>query len=188
MVAGGTSEFDRGWLASFRQVAPQLEARVAIRYLTDGTLSELLGELATLPDDSLILFLSMTRDRDGSVYVPRDVLDLVRRVSHVPVYGPTLSYLGHGVVGGPLMDLEAHGKALGPDGSPRPRGAGSSDCAARGRPQVRLVFDWRELNRFGVAESALPNGVAGPVPPERLVDPARAGSSPSGRCSPRRPR
>jgi PAS domain S-box-containing protein len=156
VVAAGTSEFDRGWVASFRRISPQLEGRVAIRYLTEGTLPELLGELATLPADSLILFVSMTRDREGSVYVPRDVLDMVRRVSQAPIYGPILTYMGHGVVGGALMDVEAHGKALGTM-AVRALAAGSSGQP----PQVtagRLVFDWRELNRFGIAVSALPTG------------------------------
>jgi PAS domain S-box-containing protein len=157
VVAAGTSEFDRGWLASFRQVAPQLEGRVAIRYLTEGTLPELLGELATVPADSLILFVSMSRDREGSVYVPRDVLDMIRRVSQVPVYGPILTYLGHGAVGGSLMDVEAHGMALGRMAA-RVLSAGSAPAVAPEVTPGRLVFDWRELSRFGVAASALPTG------------------------------
>jgi PAS domain S-box-containing protein len=155
VVVGGTSEFDRGWEESFKAIAGGLQGRAAIRYLTESTLPELLGEIATLPDDSLVVYLSVTRDREGAVFVPRDVLDMIRRVSQVPVYAPSVSYLDHGAVGGPLMDLEAHGKALGAM-AVRVLASGSSAVPPEVTP-TQLVFDWRELNRFGIAERALPS-------------------------------
>jgi PAS domain S-box-containing protein len=157
VVVGGSSAFDRAWQDSFRQVAGPLAARVSIRYLTDATLAELLGEAATLPDDSLILYLSMTRDRAGEVCVPRDVLAMLRRVSRSPVYGPSITYVGRGAVGGPVIDLESHGRALGrmvarllagePVGSVTPEV--TNDVVA---------FDSRELARFGISEASLPPG------------------------------
>ena len=156
-VAGGTSEFDRGWQQSFRQVAPQLESRVAIRYLTENTLPELLGELATLPDDTLILYLSMSRDRDGAVYVPRDVMEMIRRVASVPVYSPGGSYVGRGVVGGPVFDIVAHGRAVGRMAARVLSGNPVSGIKPEVTPS-QLSFDWRELRRFGVPESQLPAG------------------------------
>jgi signal transduction histidine kinase len=159
VVVGGTSEFDRGWQASFRRAAARFESRVKVEYLTDLALRDLLGELATLPDNSLVFFVSLTRDRTGSVYLPRDVLDLMRRVSPVPIYGPTVTYLGHGIVGGPLIDLEAHGRALGEMAVRVLAGADPRKI----RPVItpsRVVFDWRELDRFAIAEAALPGGAS----------------------------
>jgi PAS domain S-box-containing protein len=156
-VVGGASEFDRGWQTSFKAIAGELQGRVAIRYLTEVTLQELLGEVATLPEDSLVLYLSMTRDREGALYVPRDVLDMIRRVSTVPVYAPSTTYVGRGAVGGPVLDLEAHGKTIGRLAAR----ALSGEAIDSIKPEVtppRLVFDWRELNRFGVRESSLPDG------------------------------
>jgi PAS domain S-box-containing protein len=156
-VAGGVSEFDREWQASYKQIAPRLESRAAIRYLTDSTLAELLGEIATLPDDALVIYLTMTSDRDRVVYAPRDVMDMIRRVAAVPVYSPSGSYVGHGAVGGPVFDIEAHGKAVG-------RMAArilSGEPIGAIKPEVtpsRLAFDSRELIRFGVTESLLPAG------------------------------
>ncbi len=157
VVVGGVADFDRGWQASFQRIAPQLESRGAIRYLTEGSLPELLGELATLPDDSLIVYLSMSRDRDGSVFVPRDVLDLVHRVSRVPVYGPSSTYVGRGAVGGPVMDIEAHGRELGAMAARILAGAAPSSLKP-GVTKPRMIFDAGELSRFGISEASLPNG------------------------------
>jgi signal transduction histidine kinase len=157
VVAGGVSEFDLGWQESFRRVAPHLEGRATVTYFTDRTLPELLGGLASLPDDALILYLSMSRDRAGAVFTPRDVLDMIRRVSRVPIYAPSSSYLSHGSVGGTVMDLEAHGRAVGRMAARVLAGASPSGM----KPEYtagKQLFDWRELDRFGISEGALPAG------------------------------
>jgi PAS domain S-box-containing protein len=159
VVVGGTSEYDRGWQASFRQVASQLEGRVALRYLTDNTVRETLGEVATLPDDSVVIYLTVSRDRDGSVFVPRDVLDMVRRVSRVPVYAPASTYVGRGAAGGKVIDVEGHGAALGRLAASVLGGTPVSSIGPEVTPDL-LLFDWRELNRFGISESVLPTGAA----------------------------
>jgi PAS domain S-box-containing protein len=157
VVVSGTSEFDQGWEASYRRAAGPLEARASIEYLGGSGLPELLGELATLPDDSLILYLSLTRDGKGAVFVPRDVLAMIRRVSRVPIYAPSSTYMGVGAVGGPVMDLEQHGKAVGRMAARALGGEAVSAIKAETTPSV-VVFDQRELNRFGISERLLPEG------------------------------
>jgi PAS domain-containing protein/ABC-type uncharacterized transport system substrate-binding protein len=159
LVVSGVSEFDRSWQASVERVIPAFESRLSTRYLTDMPLRDLLGELATAPHDSFVLYVSLSRDSTGATYVPRDVLDMIRRVSPVPVYGPSSTYLGHGAVGGALMDIEAHASDVGRmavrvlEGEPADRIKPVTTAS-------KLAFDWRELQRFGVREGALPLGAA----------------------------
>ena len=158
LIVSGTSDFDRGWRASVDHVVRGFSS-VTTRYITDLSLRDLLGEVATAPGDALILFLTVTRDASGAGYQPSDVLDMVRRVSPVPVYGPGVTYLGHGVVGGPLLDLEAHGADLARLAArvlagERPDGIQPITTANR------VAFDSRELRRFGIRETELPAGAA----------------------------
>ncbi len=185
-LVGGTSEFDRGMAGVVPKGRPA--AREPGRHPVpdrEHAARDCWANWRRSLTTALVLYLSMTRDRDGAVYVPRDVLEMIRRVTIVPVYGPAASYLGHGVVGGPVFDLDAHGKALG-------RMAArllSGEAVSAVKPEVtpsRLVFDWRELRPIRRPRRAR-------CPRARRSCSARTagrftatGSSPSGRCSWRR--
>jgi signal transduction histidine kinase len=159
LVVSGLSDFDREWRASLDRALLAVDRKVATRYLTDVSLRDLLGEVATAPDDSLVLYLTFSRDRSGAAYIPRDVLDMIRRVSRVPVYGPSTTYMGRGVVGGPLLDIEAHGADLGRMAASVLAGQRPDQMRPVTTPN-RQVFDWRELQRFGIRERELPAGSA----------------------------
>jgi PAS domain S-box-containing protein len=159
IVVGGVSEFDRGWQNSIRQVISTFDSKLTTRFLIGLSLRDLLGELATAPDDSIIMYLTISRDSSGGSYIPRDVLGMIRRVSLVPIYGPSSTYLGHGVVGGATLDIQAHGAEVGRMAARVLTG----ERADRLTPVVTanvLAFDWRELQRFGIPERALPHGAA----------------------------
>jgi len=159
IVVAGASPFDQGWLTSLRQVIATFDSRLTTRYLIGLPLRDLLGELALAPDDALVLYLTVSRDSHGTSVIPRDVLGMIRRVSPVPLYGPSSTYLGHGVVGGPLMDIPAHGADVGRMAA-RVLAGERADRIGPVTTSTTLAFDWRELQRFGIAESALPGGAA----------------------------
>ena len=150
----------REFLAS--EVRRQLgifEGRVKLTYLTDLSLDELQSRMARLHRFAIVLFVVFydpdAADRPGRY--SRDIAATVARASGRPVYGLFSSYLYDGVVGGHMYSLEdasawAAKAALRILDGVRPR-----DIPAVDAPVVPM-FDWRQLQRWGIDESRLPPG------------------------------
>jgi PAS domain S-box-containing protein len=154
MVVSGTSDFDRGWENIVRADLRSFEKRLSVNVVSDLPLDELLRDVSALPPDTVILFVSMTRDGAGYPAQPRQVTQLLRAASPVPIYGLSTTYLRYGIVGGALLDFDRHAADLGREAVRMLNGGGRQVFTT---PATTAV-DWRELQRFHIPESALPTG------------------------------
>ena len=134
-----------------------VESRAAITYITDKPLHEVLDAVAELRDDGLVLFVSMQSDGDGVARTGPEVLAALRRAATVPIYGMSKNFLGRGIVGGVLMDMERHGLDLGQRARQILAGAQAADLAPM-RSLNLVGFDWHELKRFRIEAARLPTG------------------------------
>ena len=90
--------------------------------------------------------------------MPHEVVPLVSARSRAPLYGFIDQYLGRGLVGGSLYSFSAQGteaarlvlQLLSNDAPSGPRLVEPSTN--------KLVFDWRQMQRWGVHEADLPPG------------------------------
>ena len=155
LVVGGTSRLDRGYMEVAREDLHAVESRVAITYITDKPLHEVLDAVAALGDDELVLFVSMQTDADGVARTGPEVLAALRRAARVPIDGTSKSFLGRGIVGGVLMDMERHGLDLGQRARQILAGTQTADLAPMASLNL-LGFDWHELKRFGIDAARLP--------------------------------
>jgi PAS domain S-box-containing protein len=153
-VVSGVSRFDRGWLAIVRDDLRAFEKGLTITYDTDSTREVLEKHVAALGPDTVVFYVSMTRDAGGNPERPVDVLESLRAVARAPIYGMASSNVGHGVVGGSLLDLDRHGRDL---GAQAVRLLAGEHPAPVTTPAVAAV-DWRELQRFAIAPALLPPG------------------------------
>ncbi len=155
---GGAAGFNKYWEERARRELGEFEDRVAITYLTDVAMADILREVATLPPDTIILFLHMFRDAAGHSFKPNEALSLIAQRATAPIYVFLDQYLGHGVVGGHVYSMEAHGAKAADivlrilDGE-KP----ASIPMLEGGTNVTM-FDWRELRRWGIDENRLPPG------------------------------
>jgi signal transduction histidine kinase len=157
LVVGGKSRLDRGYMEVVREDLRAVESRAAITYITDKPLHEVLDAVAALRDDGLVLFVSMQSDGDGVARTGAEVLAALRRAAKVPIYGTSKNFLGRGIVGGVLMDMERHGLDLGQRARQILAGAQAADLAPM-RSLNLVGFDWHELKRFGIEAARLPTG------------------------------
>lgn len=153
LVVGGTSRFDRGWQSVARADLRGFEAGVSIDYDVDSPLPALAKKVSALPPDTIVLYLSMTRDGAGAPFRPIDALDTLRAASPVPIYGPASTYLGHGIVGGALLDFDRHGKDLGQRAVQLLTGGAVPPPSTS---ETVIAVDWREMQRFGISPASLP--------------------------------
>jgi hypothetical protein len=157
VVVSGTSEFDTMLLAEAQTQFRSYEKRVSFTYLSELSLQELLATLSRLESRDVVLYLTMFQDGTGHPFVPHEVAERISSAASVPVYGFLDQYLGRGIVGGSFYSFTAHG-----------------DEAARivlrllegGEPPQQLsevvsnkvMFDWRQMQRWGISEQRLPPG------------------------------
>jgi signal transduction histidine kinase len=158
VVVAGTSGVDTRLLEQAKIDFGFYESRLDFQYLTTLPLQNLLTELSNLPPQTVVFYTTLFRDGAGETFVPIEVVKRVSAAANAPTYGFFERYVGEGIVGGNVNSLAAYGveaaklalQVL----------AGTEPPA----PQVyevstnKILFDWRQLQRWGISESKLPAG------------------------------
>jgi signal transduction histidine kinase len=155
VVVTGTSVTDRVWLASAREQLGPYQGRLEIQYLTDRSENEVLKQVARFTKGTVLLFGAFSRDASGRDLVGAEVLRRVSARSAVPIYGPSATYVGEGAVGGRVVSFEAQGRSAA--GLARRVLLGERPPPTDADSNV-YMFDWRQLQLWGLDESRLPAG------------------------------
>jgi PAS domain S-box-containing protein len=131
--------------------------RVDIRFTPPLTMAGLEGMLSELPPDAVAAILTFVTDAAGDVYTRDDGARRICRASPVPVFAMHETRMGHGIIGGPLLAGQDHGRQA---AAIAVRVLAGQDPAAIpvAPSNSRLMFDFRVLRAFGVDEDALPPG------------------------------
>ncbi|MEX1049727.1 MAG: ATP-binding protein [Akkermansiaceae bacterium] len=158
LLVAGAAEFDR---QRHEEALAQVEPFKA-RYQFESSLGESLDKLqervAALKDDTLVFYLCYFMTPDGRSMTPLKVAGELANASRVPVVCVYDTYIGSGVLGGPVMPFEDEGFAMG-EMVHRVLAAGNADevgILPAGKP--KLVFDGRVLDRYGWKRDAIPSG------------------------------
>ncbi len=144
--------------ARIREQLKPLADSLEISYAADMPLKQLLDEVDSLSADSIILTTAYFQDSSGTFYEPEAVTRLISEHSRVPVYGLYAFTLGHGIVGGNLINGYAQGKAAGRLGKQILAGEKAGDIPVDKTGQNVPMFDYLELQRFGLQHKKLPSG------------------------------
>ena len=157
-VVGGSSAFDRAVETLTRDSLRSYEARFEFTYLTDLEMNDLLDRLRRMPDHTIVLYTSFFRDAAGNQFVnATKALPLVTGASNVPVFGMSDTYMGEGIVGGYVMSYAEQGKIASRILSEILGGKKPQDIPVVTAPNI-YMFDWKELQRWGLKETSLPAG------------------------------
>jgi signal transduction histidine kinase len=116
----------------------------------------MLKRVATLPPNSAIFYVDLRVDAAG---VPLDhelVLERLRERTNTPIFSYLDNYLGHGIVGGPLLSSYEVGRRI---AKVAVRILGGEAAGKIETPPVGVgapEYDWRELRRWKISEARLP--------------------------------
>ncbi len=124
----------------------------------DLSLPEILRRSAGLPDHSAILFMSFGTDAGGAAYADERVLGDLNTTARAPVFGLQSTYLGAGVVGGSLMRMDELTLRTADVAIRLLNGASPRSLNVAPQRAGLPIFDWRELQRWGISENRLPPG------------------------------
>ena len=156
LVVSGVSPLDLELEQRARQVLPDAAGAAAVEFLSGMPLAKLLERVAAEPADTIVLYLTQFRDRDGRPYLPREVLRAMSNVSAAPIYGLFETYVGNGVAAGSMEFYEDRGRTVGQ--LVRETLAGKTPAQAVSSVPSRCVADARALQRWSLDERRLPGG------------------------------
>lgn len=123
--------------------------------MQDWTYPTLLETLRQLSSRTIVILSSFRRDQRGYAFNSGDLIGSITTVSAAPVYGIARNWVKDGVVGGAVLDFAAEGRETArilemvlnrPPGATLP----PAEIARNQR-----VADWRQLQRWGMSDSAL---------------------------------
>lgn len=157
-VIAGSAPFDTDWEAEARRAFRPDEGRLEFVYLTGLPMDELLGRVAALPELSIIYYLHIHQDGAGNPFFPADALERLAAKANAPIYGHVDTYVGRGAVGGRVFTFESEGRTAAGLGLRVLAGERPEAIPAPDVSKNTDLFDWRQLQRWGIGEASLPPG------------------------------
>jgi signal transduction histidine kinase/ABC-type uncharacterized transport system substrate-binding protein len=125
--------------------------------LTGLPLGVVKQRLATLPEQSAILYIGINSDQT-MIYVSADLVPVLAEVANRPIFVDVGTYFGTGAVGGFILSPKQVGHEAGQLVLRVLAGADPSTIPVTTSKSERPLFDWRQLRRWDISESNLPPG------------------------------
>jgi PAS domain S-box-containing protein len=157
VVISGRDRLDRLLEQSVRRSLEPWKGRLEIEYLSGLPLEEVLERVGTLAPKTAILYTIFAADPQRTYRNP-DVLQKISKAANAPVFGLYDTLLEKGIVGGVMTH---HGRE-----AERSVQMALEILAGRLPTQpvtispapLNPIFDWQQLNRWGMDEDRLPPG------------------------------
>lgn len=155
-IVGDFTKSSLSYLGKIKKIEAKLSGQVRFDYLTNLTVKELQNAIKQLPYNSFIMYLILTRDRNGLVLSLEEGLSLIGKNSHVPVYIAWETPLGPNVMGGDIASAFKQGATSASlvkrilAGEPL-----ESLPKLQVGPHVRL-FNYPVMRRYGLKKTDLP--------------------------------
>jgi signal transduction histidine kinase len=138
------------------QVMPGAQG-VTVTFANEPTLAEALAVIKQLPADSLLLYARYSPTSKGRVIFPDEMLPQFAEASPVPIYSAIETNLDKGVVGGMMRGEVATAVRLGEMTLRILEGEKPENIPIEAT-RMSPIFDWRQLRRWGIDASLLPQG------------------------------
>lgn len=154
----GNSRLERYWVEEARRELQPFTERVRLTWLNELPFDEIGRRVGSLPPDSAIFYVLFAVDAAGVPHAGDRPLREFHTRANAPIFTFIDTYLGRGVVGGPMLShaslsrlaVEAATRILGGETPATVRFASSA--------METPAYDWRELQRWNISEARLPAG------------------------------
>jgi signal transduction histidine kinase len=157
-VVVGSEPVDQQLDAIAQQQLAEYGGHLQIEYLRALPTDELERRLASLPPDSAVYYVLVTRDGAGRNFNALAYAERVAAAANAPVYSWVDSTMDRGIVGGSLKSQTKQVDALG-NLALRVLNGERADSIPVSSPDLNVIqVDWRQLRRWGISESRVPPG------------------------------
>jgi len=154
-VVSGASPIEKFWKEEIGKGAQPLSNRISLSWTDHLAFDDLLKHAATLPPFSAIFWELMIVDAAGVTHEEGKALARLHSVANAPIFSYTDAFFGREIVGGPHVPVLEHGRSVAEVAVRILGGEKPSDIRVSATGMGRPKFDWREMQRWGIAESRL---------------------------------
>jgi signal transduction histidine kinase len=158
MVVVGTSPIEKFWKGAIGKELEPLADRIKISWTDDLSFEALLKRASLLPPHSAIFWELMIVDAAGVVHEGDVPLTRLHAVANAPIFSYDESFFGNEIVGGPLLLVADSSRETAAVAIRILGGEKSSEIRAPVVQFASPIFDWRQMQRWGISEKNLPPG------------------------------
>ncbi len=150
----------RAHRSAVEKIRPDFPQGLAFTYLSlgDMTLDELAQTLSKLNSDSIVLLLHHFVDKNGTSHTVKESALFLVQSSPVPGFVVGDNRMGSGVLGGHMVTAYSQGEAAARMAMKILSGTDIGSIPVLLNSPNKFMFDYRAMQRFGIAEKNLPQG------------------------------
>ncbi|MGB6351986.1 MAG: ATPase, partial [Pseudolabrys sp.] len=158
IVVVGASPIEKFWKEAIGKEVQPLANQIKISWTDELAFEAFLKQASALPPHTAIFWELMIVDAAGVVHEGAAPITRLHAVANAPIFSYDESFFGSGIVGGPFLlvadsSRQAAAVAI--------RILGGEKPGEIRTPPVQFaspMFDWREMQRWGISESSLSPG------------------------------
>ncbi len=157
-VVVGASPVEQFWRREIAREVKPIEGRVEFTWFDDLSFEDILKQAAALPPHSAIFWELMSVDAAGVVHEGNTALARLHAVANAPIFSYDESFFGNEIVGGPLLSVLEGSRQTAAVAIRILGGEKAGDIKVAPIRFAAPMFDWRQMQRWGISESRLPPG------------------------------
>jgi len=157
-IVVGASPSETWWRNEVAKTTTLFADRVNFRWYNERSFEDMLKDAANLPPHSAIFWIGLNVDAAGVAYEGNSALSRLYRVANAPIFFHDETFFGEGIVGGPMQMIAGQTKKAAEVALRILDGEKPADIKPSFVELAAPVFDWRQMQRWGIAESSLPPG------------------------------
>jgi signal transduction histidine kinase len=154
----GSGSLGQYWRRVLEGEFTRFRDRVTFVWSDELSLPDILRHVASLPSHSAIVYLTFGTDAQGGAYADQQVLADLHAKANAPLFGAFSPLFGYGIVGGSMMSIDDLARNTADVASRILNGEPPGSLRVPPQSPGQPIFDWRELQRWGIPESRLPPG------------------------------
>ena len=158
IVVVGTSPIEKFWKEAIGKEVEPLANRIKLSWTDELSFEALLKQASALPPHTAIFWELMIVDAAGVVHEGDVPLTRLHAVANAPIFSYDESFFGNAIVGGPLLLAADTGRQTAAAAIRILNGEKPGEIRAPPVQFASPVFDWREMQRWGIGENSLPPG------------------------------
>jgi signal transduction histidine kinase len=154
----GASPGEKRWLEDVRKDLAPFADRLSFIWYSDLSFADILKHAAALPPHSAIFWHLMNVDAAGVVHDGDTGLASLYAVANAPIFTWDQSFFGREIVGGPMQSVDEISKKTAEVAVRILGGEKPGDIKPSFIRPASPIFDWRQMQRWGISEKNLPPG------------------------------
>ena len=152
----GSGQVGQFWRRELQNEFRRFHDRLTFVWLDNLSVQETLRRSASLADHSAIVYVIFGTDAAGEAYADDRLFADLHATANAPIFSGHNVFLGAGIVGGSLLSIDDLSRNAADVAVRLLNGAAPNSIHVPPQLLGQPMFDWRELQRWGIPESRLP--------------------------------